>query len=246
MSDPQSKPRRAGQPVLLMAAVALALAALLLARSGRPARDTTGQGTPGDPRGVVAALLEAQRDGDADGCRSCLAGAALQEFEARRRTLPRSQFAAELRSGLVDLKGHATTELNQQAPDAATLVLELIFADRNERQQLELRRIDGAWKVTRRAPADRLAPPIPYGTPVVPSLDGVDETSRSWSALAGPCFAQIDNHLHVFRPLAARTRSSRSSSILRRLPRHWVSICAARGGAALTAFPAIGTPVAST
>lgn len=153
-----------------MAVVALALGALLLARGGRPARDTAGEGTPRDPRSVVAALLEAQRDGDAEGCRSYLAGVALHELESRRRMLPGSQFAAELRSGLVDLKGHATTDLNQQAPDAVTLVLELIFADRNERQQIELRRIDGAWKVTRRAPADRLAPPIPYGTPVVPAL----------------------------------------------------------------------------
>lgn len=170
MSDPRSKPR-AWQPVLLLGIVTIAGGALLLARGARPAREVAGRATPDDPRTPVAALLQAQRDGDAEACRVHLAGAALEEFEARWQGLPSSQFAAELRSWLVGLKGHATTDLNRHAPDAAILVLELIFADRNERQKLELRRTDGAWKVTRRAPAERLVPKVPYGTPVVPSLD---------------------------------------------------------------------------
>lgn len=171
MFDSRSRARRAWQPVLLLVTVALVGGALLLARSGQPVGETVGGATSDDPRATVAALLQTQRDGDAQACRVHLAGEALKEFDARRQMLPSSQFAAELRSGLVDLKGHATTDLNRHAPDAATLVLELIFADRNERQQLELRRTDGAWKVTRRAPAERVAPTVPYGTPVVPSLD---------------------------------------------------------------------------
>jgi hypothetical protein len=171
MSYSRPSPRRARQTLLLLVVVALAGGALLLVRGGGSAREATAASAPGDPQAAVAALLQAQRDGNAEACRAHLAGAALQEFDARRHLLPSLQFAAELRSGIVDLKGHATTDLNRHAPDAATLVLELIFADGKERQQIELRRIDGAWKVARRAPAERLSPKIPYGTPVIPSLD---------------------------------------------------------------------------
>ena len=160
-----------------MGIIALAGGALLLARAGRPTGSNAADGGEAfdDPQAAVAALLQAQRDGDAEACRQHLAGAALQAFDARRQSLPSSQFAAELRSALVDLKGHATTDLNQSVPDAATLVLELIFADRKERQQIELRRIEGAWKITRRTAAGRITPQIPYGTPLASSIGAAGE-----------------------------------------------------------------------
>lgn len=168
-----SDSRRVWQPLVLLAVVALIAGALLTVRSGRvPPEDAEFAGPQGDDlEAAVASLLRAERAGDVPAYQAHLADAALREFEARLGISPAAQIAAELRSGLADLKGHATFDLSRSAPDAAAVGLELIFADRNERQQLELRRIDGVWKVTRRTLSERHTPEIPYGAPVVPTPD---------------------------------------------------------------------------
>lgn len=150
--------------VVVVAAAAALAAVLLLARGPRVPTD----GAPGgvSPDAAVAALVSAERAGDVEAYREGLTGEALEAFESRLRGVGAGQVAAGLRGGLAGLKGHATSEVRQEGSDAATLVLELIFADRHERQRVELRRTGGVWKISGRTPMERITPEVPYGTPV--------------------------------------------------------------------------------
>jgi len=46
------------------------------------------------------------------------------------------------------------------------LDLEIVFADRNQRQRMLLERTRGGWAIRAIEAAEMVKPPIPYGTPV--------------------------------------------------------------------------------
>ena len=75
---------------------------------------------------------------------------------------------AELQSGEADLKSFATHPLAPPRDSEAAVTLERIYARRHDLQRVRLQNRDGEWKIVELVPVDRIAPPIPYGTPVVP------------------------------------------------------------------------------
>lgn len=143
--------------VYILVAALLATAAILL--RGRDRRPET-------PEATVNTFFEAAARGD-DGTYLDLAAgplrAGLQET--------RSQLGAEkFRKGLVDsmagMKGLAIAAGRDAPPGQVALDVEIVFADRNERQRILLGPRGRGWEIVSISAASGQKPAIPYGTPV--------------------------------------------------------------------------------
>jgi hypothetical protein len=170
-------PRR---PILAAAVLAIAVAGLLL--FGRSS-DTGGQSGPAQSSGLAQSgeagdtverclerMLAAARAGDMAAYVACFDGELRDRVQAGIAGQPPERAAAELRAGEADLKSFATHRLERPGPNQAVVTLERIYSRRHDVQRVRLRR-DGEgqeWKIVELVPVERVAPQIPYGTPVVP------------------------------------------------------------------------------
>ncbi len=102
---------------------------------------------------------------DAGELRRSLKQARLQQgVEAFRESLKRSA------SGI---KGLAVSR-GDDAPDGVVAIdVEIVYADRNERQKMLLVQQGNGWVITSIETATVIEPSIPYGTPVFQEEDGV-------------------------------------------------------------------------
>lgn len=165
--------------IVLFVVVLLVAGSMYLRESSlkmRAVNDAAGAG----PESAVTAMLVAQRDGDLQMFRNCLAGPALEEVNSAIERRSSGEVATELRSVLQGMKGYAVTRRDavheesasttRAAADSATVDLELIFADYTVQQSLQLQRIEDVWRIVDRSEPDRTVPEIRYGTPVNPAL----------------------------------------------------------------------------
>lgn len=124
------------------------------------------------PADCVSAMVVAEQAGDVDAYLDRLGGPLRETLEAQAATKPKEEIAAQLRGATTGMTGHATSNLKFPQPgpngtrSSATLVLERIYRDYNERFNVRLERIGGEWKVVNVEPMERYAPEIRYGTPV--------------------------------------------------------------------------------
>lgn len=145
-----------------VAAVALAVAlvaAALIFRSGQ-------QSLPATPEDTVTALFDAAGRGDDQGYLSLTTGALRTSLENTRSELGVAAFRARLRQSAAGVKGLATRRGPPTADGGLTLHVELVYADRNERQQMTLVEQSAGWTITAMGTSDAAKPVIPYGTPV--------------------------------------------------------------------------------
>ena len=122
-------------------------------------------------------MLEAARVGDLDAYLDCFSGPLRERLAREIASRQRDAAAAELQSGEADLKSFATHPLMppREGEGEAVVTLERIYARRHDLQRVRLQNRNGAWKIVELVPVDRVAPPIPYGTPVVPEAGRADE-----------------------------------------------------------------------
>lgn len=153
--------RRLAQVVLVAALVGAAFA--LRGRKPTPAGPVS---APRTPEGVVSALLEAASRGDDETYLSLAEGEFLTSLLASRRDLGPGGFRESLHRTVRGVKGLAITRGAARADGRLALQVELVFADRNERQPLLLSRRGGEWVVVWMGPAQRVVPAVRYGTPV--------------------------------------------------------------------------------
>lgn len=115
----------------------------------------------------IHAMLDAAQRGDVAGYRDCFSGELLRSLGAQLDGKNSTQDPGKrLQNAVTDLKGVATSRVEFLPPDKAEVVMELIYADHNARQQVSLRKIDGQWKIDAWTDSHRLRPDILYGTPV--------------------------------------------------------------------------------
>ncbi len=141
-------------------ALAVALAAVaLIFRSGQ-------QSLPATPEDTVTALFDAAGRGDDQAYLSLTAGTLRTSLESTRSELGAEAFRDRIRKSAAGVKGLATRRGSMTAGGGLTLHVELVYADRNERQQMTLVEQSGGWAITAMGAADSAKPPVPYGTPV--------------------------------------------------------------------------------
>ncbi len=144
----------------LKAAVAAALVALALSLRQRDVA------APATPQEALGRFLDAAKAGDIDACLALTTGPLRRSLESTRAQLGDRRFRRSLRLQAEGVKAHAIIPEPQDDPDVAVCALELVFADRNERQRVRLRRVGSGWAVEEMSESRTIKPPIPYGTPV--------------------------------------------------------------------------------
>lgn len=172
MTTPPENPRTRSKRRLL--AVIIAIAVLLVAMFfSRPPRSSSQSGPNGGaaPDACASAMIAAEKEGNVDAYLDCFTGQLRNKLESRMAEKSRERLAAELRSGAADLTGHVTIDVKINQPNEATLVLERVYSQHNERHQVKLRREFGDWRIVEINPLERFVMEIPYGTPVAPLPD---------------------------------------------------------------------------
>ena len=146
---------------LLQALLVVALVVLAFALRGRgPAAP------PATPEAAVSAFFDAAARGDDTAYLALAAGDLRKSLRDSRSQLGTPAFRDGLRRSAAAIKGLATTRSADQPPEGLALDVELVFADRNERQRILLAQSGSGWLLTAIGPAAATKPAIPYGTPV--------------------------------------------------------------------------------
>ena len=146
------------KPILPILIVVLLIAAALALRGRGRLPDT--------PEKAVTELFAAASEGDDRAYLRLLTGGLRDSLENARNQAGVDAFRESLRRSATGIKGLAVTRADETGADLVALDVEIVFADRNERQRMLLELQRGGWAITDIQPAQMVKPPIPYGTPV--------------------------------------------------------------------------------
>jgi hypothetical protein len=124
------------------------------------------QQRPATPEAAVNAFFEAAARGDDRAYLDLVAGPLRAALEETRSGVGPEKFRQGLKDSATGLKGLAITAGRDAPPDQVALDVELVFADRNERQRMLLVPQGAAWVIVSMSAASGQKPAIPYGTPV--------------------------------------------------------------------------------
>ncbi len=128
----------------------------------RPERSATG-----GPEQAITDMLTASRQGEAQRYFDCFGGRLRETTERSAEDMSAAGFREYLREQGRAIKGYAVTEREERG-SKARLRVEFVYEDRNEVQWVTLERERARWKIIRLTPAERVEPPVPYGTKVTP------------------------------------------------------------------------------
>lgn len=121
---------------------------------------------PESPEAAVNALFDAAAQGDDAAYLRLLGGELRKTLESSRGQLGESAFRASLRRSAAGIKGLAVSRGEQAPPDRVALDLDLVFADRTERQRMLLVDTGRGFTIVAMEGAAMMKPPVAYGTPV--------------------------------------------------------------------------------
>ncbi len=157
---------------LLQIAVVVALVAVAFLLRGRDR-------LPQTPEDAVSAFFDAAGRGDDDAYLRLVAGQLRESLENTRDQLGTEAFRKDIQRSVAGIKGLAITQSNEARPGTTAIDVEIVFADRNERQRMLLVQTRNGWAITDIDKATMVKPPIPYGTPVFeepqPDREGAKE-----------------------------------------------------------------------
>lgn len=137
--------------------VALVAAAFLLRARHR---------LPDTPKAAVSAFFDAAARGDDRAYLRLASGELRNSLENTKAQLGTPKFQESLRRSAAGIKGLAVTRTGGAPADFVAVDVEIVFADRNERQRMLLAPQGSGWTIASIEAAERVEPPIPYGTPV--------------------------------------------------------------------------------
>ena len=133
----------------------------------RPVADTPQSSTPEPARGAserINALLESAASGDVAGYLGCFDGPCRQRLEREVNERGRPAFAENLRRAARSRKSHAVFAPEAEG-DEASITVESVYADRNERQTYRLALVGDGWRITDVETVRGQVPKAKYGTP---------------------------------------------------------------------------------
>ena len=139
--------------------VALALVVVAIVLRGRVTR-------PATPEATINALFEAAARGDDGTYMGLISGALRKSLEETRSQVGAEKFRRNLRDSVAGLKGLAVSAGRDAPPGQVALDVELVFADRNERQRILLASEGTGWVIVALSAGSGQKPRVPYGTPV--------------------------------------------------------------------------------
>jgi hypothetical protein len=137
---------------------------------------------PETPDATVSAFFEAAKAGDDDAYLRLTTGQLRTSLENTRTQLGAAAFRESLRRTAAGIKGTATSAGSDAPPGQVTVDVEIVFADRNERQRMFLAPQGAGWLIDAITTADMLKPSVPYGTPVFEDRPATPAGSRQSAA----------------------------------------------------------------
>jgi hypothetical protein len=121
---------------------------------------------PETPEDAVKALFDAASRGDAAAYLRLVDGELAEDLRTTRSQLGAEAFRESLRRSVAGMKGVATARLDDAQGNRVALEVDIVFADRNERQRVVLEPRSGGWIITKMGAAEIIQPSVPYGTPI--------------------------------------------------------------------------------
>ena len=133
---------------------------------------------PETPEQTVTQFFTAAGDGDDRAYLRLTTGELRKTLEQARRESGAEAFREGLRRSAGGIKGLAVTRADDAPLPLAAVDVEIVFADRNERQRMLLEPIRRGWAIASIEQAEMVKPPIAYGTPVfdVPEAEESEST----------------------------------------------------------------------
>jgi hypothetical protein len=125
-----------------------------------------GRGGPGTPEATVQSWYEAAGRGDDRAWLARTGGALKTTLESTRAQQGADVFRQSLRDSVSGLRGVAVSRAADSEDGRAVLEVELVFANRNEKQRVILSPAGNGWQIVELGSAGKTQPPIPYGTKV--------------------------------------------------------------------------------
>jgi len=148
---------------------ALVVLALVLRRGDR---------LPQTPEAVAAAFFDAASRGDDALYVRLTSGPLRASLEDTRSQLGARAFRESLRRTASGMKGLAANRGSDAPPGRIILDVELVFADRIERQQMCLAPDGTGWTIESVTATNMVKPPIAYGTPVFEEEPAKDNAGK--------------------------------------------------------------------
>jgi hypothetical protein len=156
---------------LLTAAVLLAILGLVVLRSNQwrlPSSNWTALGlkkTAATPEDAVYAMLDAARVGNVRAYLDCFSGSLKDQLVATVRESTEGKFKSYLTTQNAAFQSIAVM-VTDRGDTQAIVRLEYVYKDRNEVQNVELKKEGTSWKISNVEGAQPMRTLIPYGTPV--------------------------------------------------------------------------------
>ena len=121
---------------------------------------------PKTPEDTVSAFFDAAGRGDDATYLKLVSGDLRDSLQYARDQVGVEAFRANLRRSAAGIKGLAVSRRDDAPADMVGLNVEIVFVDRNERQQMLLARRGDGWLITSIDTAVTTKPSKAYGTPV--------------------------------------------------------------------------------
>jgi hypothetical protein len=121
--------------------------------------------SPSGPEDVVYSMLDAQRAGDAKAYVNAFSGPIRDQLQQVVKEESASKFASYLvRSS--DFRGAAVAVTERPTPEDALVRVEYVYNDRNELQNLRLKREGTQWRIIQVVGSEQNKGLFPFGAPV--------------------------------------------------------------------------------
>ncbi len=117
------------------------------------------------PEDAIYSMLDAQRAGDTTAYLEAFSGPIRDQLQQVVKEDSASKFASYLMRN-ADFKGVAVTVVDRQSAEDALVRVEYIYNDRNEVQQLRLKRDGRHWTIVQVAGAEQIKSLLPFDSPV--------------------------------------------------------------------------------
>ncbi len=118
------------------------------------------------PESAIWRMVDASRAGDPERYLGCYSGEMERQLRQNLKDMGEARFREYLESRQREIKGIAVSPPRISSNGDALVKVEYVFADRNETQQVLVRRVGQQWRILRVDGAERIKTLVPYGTPV--------------------------------------------------------------------------------
>lgn len=119
----------------------------------------------GDPQDAIWQMVDHAKAGDAAAYLDCFTGDIRTQLERLREEMTPPRFSRYLEENIAALKGVAVFDVERDG-ERASLIVEYLYKDSSEKQQLELAADRGTWRIAAAQTSRRKESLIPYGTSV--------------------------------------------------------------------------------